>query len=78
VGDVHGVDPVDEGLVRLGDDREPALLEAFDEVDLPQRAVAVERAWLDPCDKLLQLLVVARLLEGGPPTPGWRAGRGSA
>ena len=39
LGDVEGVDAVDEGVVGLRDDREPAVFEAFDEVDLPQRCL---------------------------------------
>ena len=48
----------------LGDDREPVLGEALDEVDLPQGAGAVEGPGLDAGDELLELLVGARARQG--------------
>ena len=62
--DVDAVDAVDEAVVALGDDREPVVGEALDEVDLPERAGPVERARLDPGDELLELLVRAGAREG--------------
>ena len=66
MSDVEGVDPVDEGVVRLGHDREAAVVQALDEVDLPQRPGAVELARLHPGHEVLQLLVAARARQAGP------------
>ena len=44
VRDVDGVDAVDQGVVGLADDREAVVGKPLDEVDLPERALAVERA----------------------------------
>ncbi len=51
---------IDDGVVGLGQHREPTRLHTLDEVHLPQRAVAVELAAHDSCDQLVQLLVGAR------------------
>ena len=51
---------VDHRVVGLGDDREPALGQPLDQVHLPQRAGAVERARHQPGDQLGELLVGAR------------------
>ena len=59
VADLDRADAVDHRVVRLGDYREAAALEAFDEVHLPQRTVAVQRPGLDPRAELAQLLVRA-------------------
>ena len=65
LADVDGLAPVDEDLVALGQDGHPAALQALDEVDLPQRAVAVQRPRGDPGHQLAQLVVVARTGQGG-------------
>ena len=53
--DVHRRDSVDQGVVRLVDVRVPAALEALHQVELPQRALEVERLREDlPC-KFTQL-----------------------
>jgi len=49
------VHTVDERLVGLGQQRDPAALEALHEVDLPQRPAAVERARDDARHELEQL-----------------------
>ena len=67
VADVDRADAVDEAVVGLGDDGEAVLGEALDEVDLPQRAGAVERARLDAGDELLELLVGAGTRQGAAP-----------
>ena len=64
VADVDRADAVDEAVVGLGDDGEAVLGQALDEVDLPHRAGAVERARLDAGDELLELLVGARAGQG--------------
>ena len=61
---VDGVHAVDQGLVGLGEDRDPVVAEALDEVDLPQRTAAVQRPRDDPRDELEQLLVGARTGQG--------------
>ena len=57
-------DAVDHRLVGLRDDREAAVGEPLDEVDLPQRAVRVERPRHQPGHQLGEL--------GGRPGPGQR------
>ena len=59
LAEVDGVDTVDERLVRLGDDGETVPLEALDDVDLPERARAVQPASLDAGDELLELFLGA-------------------
>ena len=56
LAEVDGLDAVDEHLVGLGEQRDPAVGEPLDEVDLPQRAAAVQRARHDPGDQLAQLV----------------------
>ncbi len=63
--DVHGLAAVHQDLVALGEDRDTTPLEPLDEVDLPQRPAAVERARGDPRDQLAQLVVVARARQRG-------------
>jgi hypothetical protein len=60
--DVDRRDAVDHRLVGLRDDREAAVGEPLDEVDLPQRAVRVERPRHQPGYQLGEL--------GGRPGPG--------
>ena len=60
LAEVHGVDAVDQRLVRLREDGHPAVGEPLDEVDLPQRTVPVERARDDPGHQLAQLVEAAR------------------
>ncbi len=62
--DVDRRDAVDHRLVGLRDDREAAVGEPLDEVDLPQRAVRVERPRHQPGHQLGEL--------GGRPGPGQR------
>ena len=54
--DVHGLPSVDEDLVTLGQQGDPAHGQALDEVDLPQRAAAVERPGGDARDQLAELV----------------------
>ena len=65
--EVDGVDAVDERLVGLGEERDPAALEALDEVDLPQRAGAVERSGHDPRRELEELARRTRARQRGTP-----------
>src|SRR4051812_22512242 len=44
----------------LRDDRESAVLETLDEIDLPQRPVAVELAGLHPTDQVAELIHASR------------------
>ena len=67
VADVDRADAVDEAVVGLGDDREAVLGQTFDEVDLPERARAVQRPGLDAGDELFELLVGARSRQGAAP-----------
>ncbi len=55
---------VDHGVVDLGQHRRPALGEALDQVQLPQRPVAIERAREDPRDGLGELAVRRRRRDG--------------
>jgi hypothetical protein len=43
LADVDGREAVDEGRVRLGDHRHPVADQPVDQVELPQRSVAVQR-----------------------------------
>ena len=56
LGEVDDLRAVDQRLVRLGEHRDAAALEALDEVDLPQRPVTVERSGDDPRDELTELV----------------------
>ena len=56
LAEVDGGDAVDQHLVGLGEDREPALLQPLDQVDLPERAVPVELARHDPGGQLAELV----------------------
>ena len=58
--DVDGGDPVDHRVVGLGEDGEPVVLEALDEVHLPQRAGPVQRPAHDPRDQVVELVVGTR------------------
>ena len=51
---------VDHRVVGLGEDREAVVLEALDEVHLPQRAGPVQRPAHDPRDEVVELVVGAR------------------
>lgn len=51
---------VDQGVVHLGVDGEPAVLEAFDDVCLPQRAMPVQQAAVPPRGQLEQFAHPAR------------------
>ena len=67
LAEVDGLDAVDEDLVALREQRDPALGEALDEVDLPERAVHVEGPAHDPADQLAQLLHGAGARQAGAP-----------
>src|SRR4051794_1754473 len=54
-------------MVGLREDREPAVLQAFDDVDLPQRARPVEVARLHPADELAELVEGARSRQRAAP-----------
>ena len=56
LAEVDGRDAVDEDLVGLVEQRDPAVLEPLDEVDLPERAVGVEPARHDARGQLAQLV----------------------
>ena len=56
LADVDGLAAVDQDLVALGQQRHPALGQTLDEVALPQRAAAVERARGDAGHELAQLV----------------------
>ena len=60
LAEVDGLDAVDEHLVRLGEQRDPAAGQPLDDVHLPERAVAVERAGDDARHQLAQLVEGAR------------------
>jgi hypothetical protein len=66
LADLERRDAVDHGLVGLGDDRGLVLLQALDQVDLPQRAGVVERARHQARDQVVQLRLVARFGQGAP------------
>ena len=89
--EVDGVHAVDQRLVGLGEHRDPAVLEALDEVDLPQRPVPVQRPGDDPGHQLAQLVHACPVAAapsgvrgsrgrspGRRPRPGWRACPGTA
>ena len=65
LAEVDGLDAVDERLVGLVEQRDPAVGQPLDEVDLPQRPGPVERPRDDPRDQLAQLLGVARAGQRG-------------
>src|SRR5690349_19185301 len=54
-------------MVGLRDDREPAVLEPLDEVDLPQRPTAVQLPGLHPPDELAELVKRAGPGQGAAP-----------
>jgi hypothetical protein len=58
--DLRAAQPVDHGVVDLRQHRDEPGLVALDDVDLPQRPRAVERAGHDPRDLVGELGVVAR------------------
>ena len=60
LAEVDGLDAVDERLVGLVEQRDPAVGEPLDEVDLPQRPLPVQRPRDDPGDQLAQLVGAAR------------------
>jgi len=62
--EVDGGHPVDEDLVRLGQDREASALDALDEVHLPQRPAAVELAPDDLGHEVAQLALPAGRRQG--------------
>src|SRR5690606_9751894 len=64
-GQVHSRQAVDHAVVDLGDDREPALGQALDHPQLPQRLGAVELLGDDAPRQLLQLIVGAGSGEAG-------------
>src|SRR3954454_9258852 len=63
--DLVARDAVDDGVVDLRQQRDVAVRQAVDQVDLPQRAVAVERAGEDAGDGLGEPAVVAGRRDGG-------------
>ena len=65
LAEVDGRDAVDQDLVGLGEQRDPAVLEPLDEVHLPQRTVGVEPARHDPRGQLAQLVHRARTRQRG-------------
>ncbi len=62
---IDRLDAVDQQLVRLREHCHSAALQALDEIDLPERASAVERAGDDPGREFQQLGHGARLRQGG-------------
>src|SRR3954447_15980128 len=63
--DLVARDAVDDGVVDLRQQRDVAVRQAVDQVDLPQRAVAIERAGEDAGDGLGEPPVVAWRRDGG-------------
>ena len=63
--EIDGLHAVDQRLVRLVEQGDVAIGEALDEVDLPQRAAAVERPRHDPGRQLAQLVERAGTWQGG-------------
>ena len=63
--EVDAGDAVDERVVGLGDQREPAALEPLDEPHLPQRLGAVERLRVDPRRERAQLRLGPRHRQRG-------------
>ena len=55
--EVGAGDTVDRGVVHLGDHADVPVLESFDDPQLPERTVAVERAAGDLAGDLRQLAV---------------------
>ena len=66
-GHVDGADPVDHRVVGLVDQGDPAAGQPLDDVDLPQRPGAIQRAGDQPADQFVQLDVGARLRDRGTP-----------
>ena len=58
-------DTVDGAVVDLGDEGEVAVLEALDDVHLPEGLLAVQRPAADVADELAELLQAARRRKGG-------------
>ena len=54
-GELEGRDAVDERVMHLGVDRETAVLQAFDDVRLPQRAMPVQQGAVQPRHQLQQV-----------------------
>ncbi len=71
LAEVDGLDAVDQHLVRLRQQRDLAVGEPLDDVDLPQRPAAVQRPRDDPADQL------AELVDGSGPGQARSGGRGS-
>ena len=65
LADVDGLAAVDQDLVALGQQRDAAVLEALDEVALPQRTAPVERPGRDARDELAQLVHRSRARQRG-------------
>jgi hypothetical protein len=59
-GQVHARQPVDHGVVRLEQQAHVAVLQALDEVHLPQRLGPVQRPGVDPLDEVGQLPAAPR------------------
>ena len=53
-------DPVDDGVVHLGQRRDPAALDALDDPQFPQRPGAVQLVGHQPAHQLLELAAAAR------------------
>ena len=56
LADIDRGDAVDHRLVGLAEQREAIALDALDQVDLPQRVAAIQRAAHDPRDEVVELL----------------------
>ncbi len=63
----HRGDAVDQGVVHLGVHRDPAVPQALDQVDLPQRPLQGEPGAVQPPAELEQLADAARLRQGAVP-----------
>ena len=63
--DVHGPDTVDGRMVHFAVERELAIFKSFDNVQLPQRARAVEQGGVQPGDQRKQLPIAPRRRQGG-------------
>lgn len=59
-------DAVEQHMVSRRDEREPAALEALDEMGLPQGAVAVEALGVEPTHVIVQLLLTAWSRQADP------------
>ena len=60
IGQSHDADPVDDRVVELDEQRLLAVMEAIDEVELPQWSTPVRAPGHDHLDCLLELAVTAR------------------